>query len=355
MRPQQRTLIISLSAIVALAVVVALWFSLRERQSTAESVVVQVPRIKPSLPGEPLPPHIAEVWQQAEQDWLIEAEEQGDSAVPTLTALESLQQPKKLPPKALLPAVPNPEPEADLQQENRQRQQQASHKLKALNSLLASWKPHTHTSQDATLEWQPVDEPVPSDSPTDSENESQLINAQTLHYAMVLTEVNSDEPGPVLADIVNGPLQGGRLLGRFTRRDEKLVLSFDQLTLAGHSQAIDAIAVDPVSYRQGLATDVNRRTFSRWAALLGSAFLQGLQRALLAERRIVDLGDAVTVEQDFNGDEIAGIVIGEVGPRTRSAAQQYFNRPPTVTINSGTGIGVLFLQPVSFPQAALKP
>jgi hypothetical protein len=229
--------------------------------------------------------------------------------------------------------------------------QQVAQKTKALNALLASWKPRTHTSQEATLPWEPEPETLASpDAPTVP---TYPASPDGLHYAMILTEINSDEPGPVLAEIVSGPLQGAKLLGKFTRFEDKVVVQFERLTLNQQTTAISALAVDPISYRQGIASHVNRRTFSRWAALIGSALLEGLQRALLAQGTAVGLGYAtVGIERDFDEKEIAGIVLGEIGPRTRGAAQQYFNRSPTVTVRAGDGVGILFLEPVAIPLPA---
>ena len=51
-----------------------------------------------------------------------------------------------------------------------------------------------------------------------------LIPAGTIEYAQLVLEANTDAPGPVLADIMSGPLAGSKLLGSFTSTDDYLIL-----------------------------------------------------------------------------------------------------------------------------------
>lgn len=72
-----------------------------------------------------------------------------------------------------------------------------------------------------------------------------LLPAGQIAYAQLLTEANSDVPGPVLAQIVSGPLNGNRILGSFQVQEELLTLTFNTVVIDGVSQGIDAIALDP--------------------------------------------------------------------------------------------------------------
>jgi hypothetical protein len=126
------------------------------------------------------------------------------------------------------------------------------------------------------------------------------------------------------------------------------VIRFDRMTFRGAWYAVDAVAIDPESGRLGLATEVDRRTFTRWAALLGSAVLQGAQRAYLSQGTQSAYLWGQTTTNDFDDREILGIALGEIGTRTRQAATDYFNRPPTVYVDPAIQrVGVLFLGPPS--------
>ena len=169
-----------------------------------------------------------------------------------------------------------------------------------------------------------------------------------VYYGLLRVYLSSDEPGPVVASIQDGALNGARLIGSFQRADEKVVIQFDRMTFQGAWYAVDAVAIDPATGRLGLATAVDRRTFTRWAALLGSAVLQGAQRAYWSQGTQSSYLWGQTTTRDFDDREILGIALGEIGTRTRQAAHQYFNRPPTVTVDPAIQlVGVLFMGPPS--------
>ena len=169
-----------------------------------------------------------------------------------------------------------------------------------------------------------------------------------VYYGLLRVYISSDEPGPVVVALQDGALNGARLIGSFKRADEKVVIHFDRMTFRGAWYAVDAVAIDPENGRLGLATAVDRRTVSRWAALLGSAILQGAQRAYLSQGTQSNYLWGQTTTTDFDDREIWAIALGEIGTRTRQAATAYFNRPPTVYVDPALQlVGVLFLGPPS--------
>src|SRR5690606_12018046 len=52
--------------------------------------------------------------------------------------------------------------------------------------------------------------------------ENIIIPAGTIEYAQLVTEANTDAPGPVMAQIASGPLAGARLIGSFQSTDNYL-------------------------------------------------------------------------------------------------------------------------------------
>jgi hypothetical protein len=215
-----------------------------------------------------------------------------------------------------------------------------------MTKVLAVWG-GVHQTAEATL--QPpapaARETTAADPPLDP-----LANlpVDRVYYGLLRVYISSDEPGPVVVAIQDGALDGARLIGRFHRADEKVVIQFDRMTFRGAWYAVDAVAIDPENGRLGLATAVDRRTVTRWAALLGSAILQGAQRAYLSQGTQSSTLWGQTTTTDFDDREILAIALGEIGTRTRQAATDYFNRPPTVTVDPAIQlVGVLFLGPPS--------
>lgn len=176
----------------------------------------------------------------------------------------------------------------------------------------------------------------------------------TVLYAEMVSEANSDSPGPVLARIQQGPLTGATLIGQFKAGTETLVIDFRRMTVVKNEGGrqiaktidIEAYAVDADKLGTGLATDVDRHLFQKIALTAAMTFVQGLGNAVGQS--------GATVSRDQTGTTIAyptldtkqqllvagGQTAGQIG----SIVQREFgNRPTTIKVRSGTPVGILFL------------
>ncbi len=178
-----------------------------------------------------------------------------------------------------------------------------------------------------------------------------ILPAGEVEYAQLLTEANSDIQGPILAQIVSGPLAGSRLLGNFSvKEDEYLVLSFNTVVIDGISHSVDAIAVDPKTTHTGLVTDTDKRYFKRVILPAAAAFVEGFGAAI-AQTGSTTVSNNSTVTQQsedldakqevFKGVEEAAGKVGEILDDEASKTK------PLVKVASGTPMGILFLQPVT--------
>jgi len=178
-----------------------------------------------------------------------------------------------------------------------------------------------------------------------------LVPAGTIEYAQLLTEANSDTPGPILAQIVSGPLSGSRVLGTFAVQDEYLVLSFSIVVVDGISYPMQGIAVDPKTTSTGMATDVDRRYFSRVVLPAAAAFIEGLGSAIAdnGSTSVSVNGDTVIGESEdldareeaFKGVEEAASKIGDMLDDKASKTKIM------VKVAAGTPMGILFIEPVA--------
>lgn len=179
-----------------------------------------------------------------------------------------------------------------------------------------------------------------------------LVPAGTIEYAQLITEANTDAPGPVLAQIQSGPLKGARVLGSFVSTEEFLTLNFNMVVVDGVNQSTSAVALDPGTTLPGVVTDIDRRYWKRIVLPTAASFIQGLSEAIATSdtTTITIIGDSTsqtttTGSQDRDqsvasgvskaGSTVAGI-INEEARRTR----------PMLKIRAGTPIGILFMQPV---------
>ena len=134
-----------------------------------------------------------------------------------------------------------------------------------------------------------------------------------------------------------------------------LVLAFTRVILPdGSDVQIEGYAVDPATSEASVASSVDTHFFSRWGGLIATAFLEGLGSAKKysgAQSTIYGgYGGGVNgqstdqmVWNTYSPADQAWIAAGKVGEKAGKIFEKNFERPPTVTLSSGTPIGVLIL------------
>ncbi len=185
----------------------------------------------------------------------------------------------------------------------------------------------------------------------DLQVEDILIPAGTIEYAQLMIEANTDAPGPVMAQIVSGPLRGGRVIGSFQSTEEYLVLSFNMVVIDGINYPVQAVAVDPGTTMPGLITEIDRRYFRRVVLPAAAAFVEGLTEAVSESGSTTIFIDGNTVSQSTsdkdNRQEVAS-GIAEAGQELSDILDEEADRTrPMLRVASGTPLGILFVSPVS--------
>lgn len=191
-----------------------------------------------------------------------------------------------------------------------------------------------------------------SASQTARTNRKAIISAGTVSYAQLLVEANSDVPGPILAQIVSGPLSGARAVGQFqvaNGNSDYLVLQFKLATLKGKDYRIDAIALDPDTTLGGMATEVDQRYFTRMILPAAAGFLQGFASALGESDTTISQNSSSTVVQQSGKSVRQGLFQG-LGQAAQTAGQ-FFSRQasqirPLVRVAVGTPMGLFFVSSV---------
>ena len=187
----------------------------------------------------------------------------------------------------------------------------------------------------------------------EEEQEIIIVPAGEVAYAQIITEANSDIPGPVLGQIVSGPLSGSRILGQFTVENDLMSLRFDTVIVDGISYDIDTIALDPATTLPGMATEVNHRYFRRIILPTAAAFIEGAAEAIAETGRtdVVLTGNFAiqeTEETDLKEQLASGIE--EAGSQLSEIIEEMNENVETlVIIHAGTPMGLLFLAPMTRP------
>ncbi len=179
-----------------------------------------------------------------------------------------------------------------------------------------------------------------------------IIPAGTVSYAQLLTEANSDVPGPILAQIVSGPLSGARVIGSFQSQmgyEKYLVMSFSLATKRGKEYTINAVALDPDTTLGGMATEVDERYFSRVVLPAAAGFLEGVGSAISSGGTSVTTNGSTTIvsqtrqgmrEGMYNGLSEAAQTMGQFFQNQANLTQ------PLVRVAAGTPFGIFFVAAV---------
>ncbi len=180
-----------------------------------------------------------------------------------------------------------------------------------------------------------------------------LIPAGTIEYAQLITEANTDIPGPILAQIVTGPLKGGRLIGTFSSTDSYLTLNFNAIVLEGVDYAVNGIAIDPETTLPGVVTDIDRRYFKRIVLPMAAEFVTGFTTAIADSGKTTinitnsDGTTSTTTSGTNDKDQEVASGIAEAGEALADILDESAgNTQALLRVRAGTPIGVLFVAPV---------
>lgn len=184
------------------------------------------------------------------------------------------------------------------------------------------------------------------------------IKAGDIMFAVLETGINSDEQSPIMAKIVDGPLKGARLLGRFDRVKERVVLSFSLMSLPWlpKSVSMNAVAIDPDTAKTALAHHVDSHFLLRYGGLFAASFLSGLATAISESGSTIEAVGLFPQKSMpiLSSGQKALVALGEVGTQFSSVLREKVNTPPTVEVFQGSGIGVLFMSDLSVPKKPQK-
>lgn len=310
---------------------------------------------------------------------VAEAQRSGASAVPVIRAqpVESMDPPVDVPPPpapevnaSSTPPQPGPNPEEEKARLAKQEARKQA-MMKQASLMMNSWDPSAHNAitvlASAKAEQSTADvgsatasgmttssRPTPA-SIQPSAPKVLAVAGVDIYYALSRTAINSDLPGPVVVDVVTGPLKGAVLIGAYTlpKNASATVLSFktaSNVPGASASIAIDAIAVDVATTSYGIASDVDHHSLERWGSLLGASFLKGAGKAVTAmgqNSNVISTPTQTVIQTDkLNTKQIVTAGLGEFGDQLSEEVKGGFNRPPTVTVKARQEMGILFLADV---------
>lgn len=182
---------------------------------------------------------------------------------------------------------------------------------------------------------------------TDKTKSPALYKAGDIIFGVLETGINSDEPGPILVRVVSGPLKGAKLIGSVAIQNDKVMLQFNTLNAPSLPNSVPAsvVAIDPETARTALASEVDHHYLIKYGAVFAASFMQGVSQAVQtslqpsftsSNNTFVATSTQATTKQEI----LMGL--GQVGQQISQNIQQY-SPPPTVTVDAGVSLGLLFL------------
>ena len=179
----------------------------------------------------------------------------------------------------------------------------------------------------------------------DREEGKVLIPGGEVVYAQLLTELNSDVPGPALAHVLSGPLKGGRAIGSFSLQDEYLTITFNRIVKDDITYNVDTIALDPNTTLNGLSSDVDKHYFTRIILPAAAEFISGFGEAVTQTdtQAVSSDGSTVSSTQDLDIEQELAKGASEAFDKVSDIVDEGSDRPITVKVYQGTPMGLLFL------------
>jgi intracellular multiplication protein IcmE len=216
--------------------------------------------------------------------------------------------------------------------------------------------PPEQTGESANGTAEPAAHSAGANAPTGSAVQNQvLVPAGRGIYAHPVLALNSDENSPVVLQADSGPLAGDRMIGTFTREDDRLVIHVSEIVHDGQEISCDGVVVAPETMEAGVATGVDEHYLSRIILPAAAAFVQGLGQALATTSNTATVlspfGGASTLSQ-LNFRQQLGVAAGTAGGEVGNMLTQIAPKGPTVTLDANVPVGVMFLSDVKAPKAS---
>lgn len=180
-----------------------------------------------------------------------------------------------------------------------------------------------------------------------------LIKSGTIYFAVLDTAVDSDYPDtPVMVTIVDGPFKGAKLLGKLSlaQGKDRVSLNFNMMNMDSwpKTKNVSAFAIDPDTARTVMASSVDHHYLMRYGSLFASSFLQGYAQGVQnAGTSTTGIFGTSTQNPKLSFGNNVAVALGQVGTQFTNVVQGYVNTPATVKVNSGVGLGILFMSDVS--------
>lgn len=193
---------------------------------------------------------------------------------------------------------------------------------------------------------------VPADPDPAAPAQHVIIPAGRGIFAHPILALSSDETSPVILQADSGPIAGDRMIGNFSRENDRLIINIDQIIHNGQSINCSGVVIAPDTMQAAVASGVNQHYIARFLLPAAAAFVQGLGNAIATTSNQVQvlspLGGATT-STNLNIHQQLGVAAGAAAAQIGSTLDQDAPKGPTITLDANVAVGVMFLSDVKAP------
>jgi hypothetical protein len=175
-----------------------------------------------------------------------------------------------------------------------------------------------------------------------------IIRAGRQYVARATIAVNSDVGGPIMVEMVDGPLRKHRLIGKFTRKEDWLRTEFTDLVGIKDPKKINAIGLDMDTALNAVGGEVDYHTFYRygWWGLGATLSAIGKAAQSSSDTTTVYVGDSVVQNTAKDTSRELKIAAGDLGQSIGEIMKSRINREPTVSLKVNDLVGIVFMDDV---------
>jgi intracellular multiplication protein IcmE len=171
-------------------------------------------------------------------------------------------------------------------------------------------------------------------------------------FAHPILALSSDETGPVVLQADSGPIAGDRMIGNFSRENDRLIINVYQIIHNGQPISCSGVVIAPDTMQAAVASGVDQHYIARFLLPAAAAFVEGLGNAIATTSNTTQvlspLGGA-TSTTNLNFHQQLGVATGVAAAQIGSTLAQDAPKGPTITLDANVAVGVMFISDVKAP------
>ena len=163
--------------------------------------------------------------------------------------------------------------------------------------------------------------------------------------------LSSDQASPAVFQADSGPIAGDRMIGSFSRQNNRLVVRVSTIIHHGQPISAEGLVIAPETMEASVASGVNQHYLTRFALPAAAAFVQGLGQAIETTSNttaVLSPFGGATTTTSLNLPQQLGVAAGAAASNIGSTLNSAAPKGPTITLGANVAVGIMFLSNVTY-------